>query len=95
MATVEVTRSGESDDPLTFDVRVTETGSESRHVVTLQRADAERLGDRFSSPDDFVRRCFEFLLERESKESILARFDVRDIGRYFPEFERDLLPPGA
>ena len=95
MGTIEVTKAGETDDALTFDVQVTETGSTSRHAVTLQRGDAESLGDRFSSPEDFVRRCFDFLLEREPKESILARFDVCDIGTYFPEFDRDLLHPGA
>jgi hypothetical protein len=31
------------------------------------------------------------LLDREQKESILARFDVTVISRYFPEFERELL----
>ena len=63
--------------------------------MTLSRADYEGQGDRWSAPEEFVSRCFDFLLEREPKESILARFDVRDIGRYFPEFERDVLRPGA
>jgi hypothetical protein len=30
------------------------------------------------------------LLEREPKESILRRFDVMAISRYFPEFEREM-----
>jgi hypothetical protein len=30
------------------------------------------------------------LLDREPKESILGRFDVAVISRYFPEFDRDL-----
>jgi hypothetical protein len=30
------------------------------------------------------------LLEREPKESILRRFDVKAISRYFPEFEREM-----
>jgi hypothetical protein len=30
------------------------------------------------------------LLDREPKESILGRFDVTVISRYFPEFEREL-----
>ncbi len=33
---------------------------------------------------------FGFLLDREPKESILGRFDVTVIARYFPEFEREL-----
>jgi hypothetical protein len=31
-----------------------------------------------------------FLLEREPKESILGQFDLPVIGRYFPEYERDI-----
>jgi hypothetical protein len=30
------------------------------------------------------------LLEHEPKESILPRFDLLEIARYFPSFERDL-----
>jgi hypothetical protein len=37
-----------------------------------------------------VRRSFEFLLEREPKESILARFDLSVISRYFPEYEDEI-----
>jgi hypothetical protein len=37
-----------------------------------------------------VRRSFEFLLERESKESILSRFDLSLISRYFPEYEQEI-----
>jgi hypothetical protein len=34
--------------------------------------------------------AFRFLLDREPKESILGRFEVTVISRYFPEFEREL-----
>jgi hypothetical protein len=37
-----------------------------------------------------VRRSFEFLLEREPKESILTRLDLSVISRYFPEYEREI-----
>ena len=30
------------------------------------------------------------MLDREPKESILRRFDVMAISRYFPEFEREI-----
>jgi hypothetical protein len=90
---VDVTLTAEDEGALTFDVVVTEGGSTSRHAVTLSRADYDAQGDRWSRPEDFVAGCFAFLLEREPKESILARFDVGDIGRYFPEFDRDVLHP--
>jgi hypothetical protein len=37
-----------------------------------------------------IEAAFRFLLDREPKESILGRFDVTVISRYFPEFEREL-----
>jgi hypothetical protein len=39
------------------------------------------------SPEILIERSFEFLLERESNRSILSRFDLPVIGRYFPEYE--------
>ena len=41
-------------------------------------------------PERFLDAAFRFLLDREPKESILRRFDAEIIGRYFPEFEREL-----
>ena len=70
-----------------FTVRIREDGSESVHEVTLSASDFERLGKPYRSPEEFVRACFEFLLERESKEQILGSFDVSAISTYFPEFE--------
>lgn len=90
MAEILVERTGEDERTLRLRVRVADAGTETRHDVTLSRADYERLGAPDPSPEDFVRRCFEFLLAREPKESILSRFDVSVIGRYFPEFEREI-----
>jgi hypothetical protein len=70
-------------------VRVVEGSSETAHDVTLARDLLSRLG-RGEAAAVFVERCFAFLLERESKESILRRFDVSVIGRYFPEFEDEV-----
>ncbi len=78
-------------EPLTFAVRLHDASGESRHRVTMQRATWERLrGASEASPEDVVRAAFAFLLEREPKESILGRFDVEVIPRYFPEFEERL-----
>ena len=63
---------------------------ESRHSVTFTRADFQRLAGDGDTPDGLVRRSFEFLLAREPKESILKSFALTDIGRYFPEYEREV-----
>ncbi len=68
-------------------VTVIEGASRTSHRVTLRRADLERLAPG-ASPERLVRASFEFLLERERKESILREFDLRVIEHYFPEYER-------
>jgi len=57
------------------------------HIVSVGRATLKHLGRKQESVESFVGRCFEFLLKREPAEAILKSFDIRDIGRYFPEFE--------
>jgi hypothetical protein len=73
-----------------WEVTVTEGGSSTTHEVTLSDVDMGRLGAGHDSEQELVRACFEFLLAREPKEQILSRFDVTDISRYFPEFEREI-----
>jgi hypothetical protein len=85
-AKIEVEQPGEGD----FRVRVIEGGSETSHRVTLKPEDYERLARGKVEPAELVRRSFEFLLENEPKESILSRFDLSVIGRYFPQFEREI-----
>ena len=43
-----------------------------------------------SDPDALVRAAFDFLLTREPRESILRRFDLPVIGRYFPGWEAEV-----
>ena len=55
----------------------------------MSEADHARLGGTHT-PEATVEAAFRFLLDREPKESILRRFDLTVIARYFPEFEREL-----
>ena len=73
-----------------FRVRVIEAGSESVHQITLDPKDHARLAGASMEPEELIRKSFEFLLEREPKESILSRFDLSVISRYFPEYEREI-----
>ncbi|THD47734.1 MAG: hypothetical protein E7774_04105 [Bradyrhizobium sp.] len=75
--------------PLTFAVEVAQGAGATRHRVTVSAGDCARLaGD--ATPERLVEAAFRFLLDREPKESILSRFDLSAIARYFPEFEREL-----
>ena len=86
---IEVRRT-EGHDPLVFEVVVRDASGESRHHVTISRATCERLTAGKHTPERCVDAAFRFLLDRKGKESILGRFDVTVISRYFPEFEREL-----
>ena len=85
-AKIEVERTGE----LEYRVRIFEKGSESAHHVSMKQDDYIRLTDGKIEPEELLKLSFEFLLERESKESILPRFDLSVISRYFPEYEREI-----
>ena len=86
---IEVRRIAE-DDPFHFEVVVREGGGETRHHVTMSRETCNRLTVGKHTPERCVQAAFHFLLDREPKESILGRFDVTVISRYFPEFDREL-----
>jgi hypothetical protein len=86
---IEVWRISEG-DPIDFEVVVREGEGETRHNVTMSREMCERLTAGKHAPERCLEAAFRFLLDREPKESILRRFDVTVISRYFPEFEREL-----
>jgi len=72
-------------------VQVERAGERSRHEVKVTPGDLERWGGG-GQVEDLVRRSFEFLLEREPPGSILRRFDLAVIQRYFPEYDRAIRP---
>ena len=86
---IEIKRTADG-DPLEFEVVVREGNGESRHHVTMSKRACERLTAGQHTPERCLGAAFRFLLDRESKESILGRFDLSVISRYFPEFEREL-----
>lgn len=89
MAQLEV-RVHAAEDGWRAEVAVHEGSAQTTHQVTLSRADLERFDPGASDPSELVRESFVFLLERERKESILRSFALPVIGRYFPEYEREI-----
>jgi hypothetical protein len=90
MASVQVEQTGTAPDGWDFLVRVGEGGSHTEHRVTVARRDYERLTRAAVTPEVLVEKTFEFLLDRERKESILRQFELSVVTRYFPEFETEL-----
>ena len=70
---------------------------ETTHRVTLRPEYYRKLCAGTMTYEWVIVQAFKFLLEREPNTSILKRFDLEDISRYFPEFEsemsRRLAPP--
>lgn len=60
------------------------------HEVTIPAGYPEKLGLAGVAPERVVEESFRFLLEREPNTSILRSFELPVIGRYFPEYEREI-----
>ena len=74
--------------PDTIEVVVSENNSKTTHRVTVPDALYQKLTNGTISKEECVIAAFKFLLERESKESIMRKFELSVISTYFPEFER-------
>ncbi len=71
-------------------VTVSDHGSAREFEVAVTPAELSLYDTNASEPTDLIRRSFEFLLAREPKESILPSFGLSTIGRYYPEYDREI-----
>jgi hypothetical protein len=70
-----------------YGVTVDDGRGTTTHAVTVWPSDVQRYAPG-AMPEELLEASFRFLLEREPKESILRRFDVPVIERYFPEYPK-------
>ena len=73
-----------------FGVKIESEGTSTEHVVTVDREHWKELTGGKEKPQNLVKRSFDFLLMRESKESIMREFNLRVISTYFPEYEEKI-----
>jgi hypothetical protein len=83
MAQITITRQTDG----TFNV---ETPAGTTHNVGVPAGYPDSLGCGHVTPEELVRASFEFLLEREPASSILRKFSVHVISRYFPEYPAEI-----
>ncbi len=88
MARINVTEIRSGIDSFEYDVEVIENGSSTRHRVEVGKEDYQKLTGGRVTPGTLVEKSFEFLLEREPKESILRSFDLNVIAKYFRDYPR-------
>jgi hypothetical protein len=84
--TVTVTLAGDH----AYDVLVTQGGRTTSHRVTVPPGLLGGWGRDDADEEVVVRESFAFLLEREPASSIMSTFSLDVIGRYFPEYTREL-----
>jgi hypothetical protein len=73
-------------DPPSYRVRVSEGASTTEHEVEVPPGFLAREGLAGVDREEVVRWTFGFLLEREPATSILGRFSLDLVPRYFPEY---------
>jgi hypothetical protein len=73
-----------------FAVRVRNGKSETSYVVSVPSGLEVDLGLEETSAEALVRASFAFLLDREPASSILPKFSLDVIARYFPEYRREI-----
>jgi hypothetical protein len=64
--------------------------STTQHEVHVSNDFHKSLTDVKVSHESLIKASFEFLLERESNNSILSQFDLEVISQYFPEYEKEI-----
>jgi len=72
-----------------FEVTV-KSKSTTQHKVYISDSFYKSLTDGKVSYENLIKASFEFLLERESNNSILSQFDLKVISSYFPEYEKEM-----
>ncbi|HVF13539.1 MAG TPA: hypothetical protein VM942_03010 [Acidimicrobiales bacterium] len=73
-----------------YQVMVGSGSDATEHRVTVPAGMVDDLGLPGTDEAILVQESFAFLLEREPPSSILGRFELTVIGRYFPEYEREI-----
>jgi hypothetical protein len=85
MTTIAIEHPGGS----TYVVTIDEGATVTSHEVTVWPSDVERYAPG-STPEELLRASFEFLLKREPKETILKRFELPVIERYFSDYRSEI-----
>jgi len=75
----------EAIDNNSFKVSVTK-GSSTEHIVLLSDRFHQDVTNNKLTKTELITHSFEFLLKKESNQSILKKFNLEVISQYFPEY---------
>ena len=79
----------EAIDNNSFKVSVTKDSS-TEHIVLLSDRFHQDVTNNKLTKTELITHSFEFLLKRESNQSILKKFNLEVISQYFPEYIKEI-----
>ena len=79
----------EAIDNNSFKVSVTKDSS-TEHIVLLNDRFHQNVTNNKITKIELITHSFEFLLKRESNQSILKKFNLEVISQYFPEYIEEI-----
>jgi rhamnose utilization protein RhaD (predicted bifunctional aldolase and dehydrogenase) len=89
MTDINVTKSSKPGG-WTFDVTISDEQGTTEHRVKLSEQYYRQLTRGAVKPDVLIRQSFWFLLNRETKEDIMDAFNLKQINRYFSDYDREI-----
>ncbi|MCH7759253.1 hypothetical protein IID20_02770 [Patescibacteria group bacterium] len=87
MENIKIKRQSQINNGWQFLVKV----DEREYEVELEKSYWRKLTQEKIEPADLIHKSFIFLLQKESKESILAKFNLKQISDYFSDYEKEIL----
>lgn len=91
MSEIKILKTMESDYGWECTVQINEEDSSTEHLVTIPFTTYSKLTGEQYPVEQLVTKSFEFLLKKESKESILSKFTLDIIGDYFSDWEQEMV----
>ncbi|HEX9666175.1 MAG TPA: hypothetical protein VGA95_06390 [Thermodesulfobacteriota bacterium] len=90
MPEISVLKASQDGDNIIFKVEVKEGDTKTEHLVEVSLDYYNFLAEGKVTIEQLVEKSLNFLLEREPKESILTKFNLKKISYYFPEYEKNI-----
>ncbi len=91
MSNITILKTLESDYGWECTVQINDESSTTEHLVTIPFTTYSKLTGEQYPVEQLVIKSFEFLLKKESKESILNEFTLDIIGDYFSDWEQEMI----
>ncbi|OGN07946.1 MAG: hypothetical protein A3C61_02295 [Candidatus Yanofskybacteria bacterium RIFCSPHIGHO2_02_FULL_39_10] len=87
---MRVTEVSQREEGWTFLVEVGHGDNLIEYFIDVDKEYWTRLTARRIEPAELVKATFEFLLDKESKEVILKKFNLSDVSGHFPNYENEI-----